>query len=517
MKKKIHKSLPSLCSSYARICLTLFMFPSLCIAQTTSQTTPFRRSSLYTFMVKSDKDSKKVDKDTEGSGNIILDVTSIFTDGKREVTTEDSIPKSELIQSVFASIEIPEQFNDHNLDLRVMDFDAIELTQEEIDNVNQETTGAKKKSSFGKMLKGVGAAVVSDVSGGTAIIDTAQSIITQLPAALKKFYLSEQVPAQLVAKWFNYSPEKHENGLHYNTLLLQERGLENASEADKELALTSSLGDAVLRDAGRELIPNTFVMALRLEYKSIKEVTAQAQNTATGIAALTSAVTGVDSDLLLLGTQLAGAAAGIVAGDGYVIQATSFLYQLDWNDELYTQFNISFADKTLEELIEADICKLKFVGKDKSSATVRSSRFTRKSESEIIRRATARAIDAVIANLQTSYEVFRTKAKIDEIDEAEGLIYAKIGLKEGIAKGDEYAVLEKNIDPETSEVVFKKVGSVKAVENQIWDNRYEAEEEMTENVEFELGEKSSLTATAFKGKTKGLHKGMYLQLEKKKK
>jgi len=152
---------------------------------------------------------------------------------------------------------------------------------------------------------------------------------------------------------------------------------------------------------------------------------------------------------------------------------------------------------------------------DQSSAGVTSSKFSKKPESALVKRATARSIDAVIAKLQSNYDVFKTKCKISNIED--GTIYAKIGLKEGLTAGDTYEVLERIIDENTQAVTFNKVGSVKVAKGEIWDNRYEAEEEMIEIQESGKGKVSTLTATAFKGKIKNAHPGMYLRLEKKRK
>ncbi|MDR1880384.1 MAG: hypothetical protein LBQ78_05575 [Tannerellaceae bacterium] len=500
----------------------LSLLPCVIEAQSQTDAIPFRRSSLYTFIVKTDKDSVRVDKAVEGSGNVILDVAGSLA-AKKEATAEDSIPKSELILNVFTAIPIPDQFNDHNLPVRVMDFDLIPVTKEEIDEANRETVGEKKTSGFGRFMKATGEASLSAVSSGTISVDTLPNINTQLPAVLKKFIASENIPARLVGKWYNYTGEKRPHpflsnvDVYYDMSLIQERGLYNASAEDKATVSGAEQGEYILKDAGKSLIPNTFVMALYLQYLRTEETLAKAQGVATGVSGVVGGVFGKGAgDLALAGTQVAGAIAGIAAGSGYSVQATSYLYQLVWDDEKRMQFE-SYLDKPIEELIASGICELQFVGKDKKSAIIRSSRFSKKPESDLVKRATARAIDAVIAKLQNEYDVFKTKAKIAKIDEENGWVYAAIGLKEGIEKGDVYAVLEATYDKATEEVSFKKVGTVKAEGKQIWDNRYEADEEIAEDLESgEIKEKPTLTATAFSGRVKNLHTGMYLQLEKKK-
>ena len=78
----------------------------------------FRRSSLYTIIVKSDKESRNVDKQQD-SGNIITELIKDNT--TKETNADDSIPKSQLILDIFTSNPIPDQFDDMNLATRVLD------------------------------------------------------------------------------------------------------------------------------------------------------------------------------------------------------------------------------------------------------------------------------------------------------------------------------------------------------------------------------------------------------------
>ena len=91
--------------------------------------------------------------------------------------------------------------------------------------------------------------------------------------------------------------------------------------------------------------------------------------------------------------------------------------------------------------------------------------------------------------LQKNYEEFRIKEPIYEIDEENGYVIAKIGLKEGVNENSKYEVLER-IETEDGTTKYKKVGEIKPVKDKIWDNRYMAFEDGAPN--------SELNGTTFK-------------------
>ena len=102
---------------------------------------------------------------------------------------------------------------------------------------------------------------------------------------------------------------------------------------------------------------------------------------------------------------------------------------------------------------------------------------------------------------------------------------AKVGMKEGISKNDEYEILEQTIDKKGN-LVWKSVGKVKAVDKKIWDNRVGAAEDFAED-QAEAQEKgkelseeanyANLGFTTFKGAKKNQdYTGYFLRLKKKK-
>lgn len=475
----------------------------------------YMRSSLYTILVKSDEQNQRLQKQIdETKTNEFMAVAKGFANTDAKKAANDSmadIPVVEIPLLKFPNIPIPSQFNDHNLALRVIDYDAIKATVTD----DEKKMYAEKKSNgkkFGAFAKGLAAATMSSQAGtsNSAMLST-DDMEDYLPAVIAKSFQGNHTAADLIGKWFGY-----ENGAwDKDVKLIQERGLQNASAEDLAKAKESGFFASNLAGKGFDLINNTYVLAVNLRFRSNQAVVAESQAMAEGVFG------GIG--------KLAGAVASAAAGEGFQVQAVTYLYKLDWNDEISTEFAEKYFDqnKSIEDLVASGLCKLSFVGKDKAGCNVRQSLFNTTPQSTLIERATARAIDNAICKLQSKHEVFRTIAPISRCDE-DGTIYAGIGLKEDLKKGDKYEVLEAIEDPETGRVTYKAVATVEPDETRIWDNRYGAAEELAEKkeeknkgaeVKDEEGvseDAANLMASAFKGKKGKDYTGYFLRLKKKK-
>ncbi|WP_026452649.1 hypothetical protein [Aequorivita capsosiphonis] len=397
--------------------LSLFLcFNFSVFSQEESSLDDYKRSSLYTFMI---------------------------SDLQQE--------HSQTIQDAFAAYPIPDKFNDHNSQLRMLP----KLVDE---NLSKKELKELQKDS-----------------------------ITQ-------FLSNKAIAKAMVAKWFNRS----ENG-GFNMELIASRGSYNASDIDIKVAKQSERGLAMIADAGEELLKNTFVVVNNFKYTNKEEVAKKA----TG---LLSAVSSTASAAGVGGVSIAADAASLgvgVMGKGYVIKTDAHLYKLVWNEEVAAIFYNDYW--TEDENIDAervaafensDIFQLEYVGTETAWADLQSTAFTKKSDTELITIATRKATDAVIAKLQRAYEVFRTKTPLLSGDP----LSAKIGLKEGLEKGDKYEVLEQIINKE-GKTEYKKVGVIKVEKKMIWDNRYLADEENPSELEY----------TTFSGSKNKYYSGMLIR------
>ena len=111
------------------------------------------------------------------------------------------------------------------------------------------------------------------------------------------------------------------------------------------------------------------------------------------------------------------------------------------------------------------------MGYEEKFTDLQSTVFTSKSEEELIKIATIKAIDASIAKLQRKFEEFRIKSPLYMGNP----LSAKIGLKEGLEAGDKFQVLEQTINSE-GKTYYKPLGVIKVDGDQIWDNCYMAGE-----------------------------------------
>ncbi|PWI30167.1 hypothetical protein DI383_06800 [Flavobacteriaceae bacterium LYZ1037] len=367
------------------------------------------------------------------------------------MVSDENKEHQEVIQNSFTNYPIPEKFNSHSLEKRT-------IPQTINDSVSKKEL---------------------DVLQQRAITD---------------FLTTNDVAKFMVAKWFNRSEE---GGFNMN--LISERGYYNATDLDVKIARNSERGTALIADAGEELINNTFVVINNFKYTNKEEVAKKANSILSAVSSVASQAGASDLSLVV-----DTAAEGVdILGKGYVIKTDSYLYQLVWNDEIASIFYNDYwtedgnIDTTrVTAFNDSNIFKLQYIGMESAWADLQSTKYTTQSEEELITVATLKASDAVIAKLQRTYEVFRTKTPLLSGDP----ITAKIGLKEGLEKGDKYEVLEQIINKE-GKTEYKQIGVIKVEKNLIWDNRFMATDENESELEY----------TTFKGSKNKYYQGMLIR------
>lgn len=507
----------------------LFSLAALAVASTSfsafaqSEDPDYLRSSLYTVLIKSNSQNQRLEEENnkEVDNLITSGIKSVAnTDAKKAANDTLGMKLTEIPAYVFVNIPIPPQFNDHNLATRIVEYDVLRqgMTEDDINAAREKLDpsgkkGLKKKSKGGAFMKGLASSALGAASGqDNSTLLQSDEVDDYGPAVVLKFITEEQVPANMVAKWFDYAPdaETHWGMDTYDqraleSLSIKEQGMENGAQ------LTAAGSKASL------LIPNTYLLATNLKFRSNQAVLAEAQ-------AMANAAGSMFGGIGQLASQAAGAVAGAAAGDGYQVQAVSYLFKLIWDEEKELQIaKMLFEDNaTLDQLIASGLAQLEFVGKEKAGARVRQSMLSDKPISSLVERASSRAVDASIAKLQEKHEEFRTIFPITSSN-ADGSINVKIGKREGVSKGDQYRILEQQEDPKTGKIVYKKIGTVKPDEKKIWNNLAGAMDEYAENQKNSDGDKDfdndavNLGYTTFTGGKKGQdYRGYYIQLEKKK-
>ena len=195
--------------------------------------------------------------------------------------------------------------------------------------------------------------------------------------------------------------------------------------------------------------------------------------------------------------------------DGYTVWVNSFLYKLKWNDSIsnlfYTNYWMDKSNVDEKKKVAFDTTSLfsmEFIGEEKASSLVLFSQIDTRPMSKIIEVATIRAIDHVFAKLQKHYDVFKPKTPLLTGEPPT----AKIGLKEGLERGDKFEVLEQRMDRKTGIVNYVQIDKITVDADLIWDNRYSLGDEPVNQGEI----KPIIDRTTFK-KGKNLSSGMLIR------
>lgn len=428
-----------------------------------------------------------------------------------------NMPYADSIKKYFVTSKIPDKFNNHNLDKRVL---------ENLPGNIPTSTSNGNPGLFGASLTGANSSSSLSTSTGILTSMTQSPYLLEYQAERKKLedeakeigvtkkkkiteYVDKRIQfdnqryqkelvdlmpqevkdqikqaekgtndiaRELVAKWFDRSPK---GGFNMN--LIKSRGNYDASVLDIAKARASKRGLTMLGDAGEDLIKNTFVLINEFKYTNKEEVAKKASGWLNAIGTVASYVPGAST----LSTVSSVAAMGVtVAGKGYIVKTKAHLYRLDWNEEVAAKFYNDFwaTDKSItpakkKAFDETDIFKLVYIGSDDSWADVQSSIFTNKTDVKLVERATIKAIDAVVVKLQKNHDEFKTKTPIYTNEP----LTAKIGLKEGLNDKSVFDVLEQQMD-ENGIPKYVNVGVIKVDTTfPIWDNRYGADVENPNN------------------------------------
>lgn len=342
------------------------------------------------------------------------------------------------IIDAFKSIPLPDKYNDHNLKLTVMKAPVLQkLSKEELEGANKD--------------------------------------------AILKMLIRNKIGGRLVEKWFN----RDKNTGAFNMNLIRERGLYDANIMDVREAVYSARGRAQLEDAGEELLNHTYVLVNDIRYAD--------KNTQKNLQGFGILIGAMAAQMVGLGQLVAET--GLAINDlvvGFKVYVTSYLFRLDWNEEVadnfYTNlwmdgFNQSEERKTLFDR-QMGCFKLTYLG----CTTIYSGETSLagiKYEKDMFRKVCTRSIDKAISELQKSFNEFKVYSPLISTDP----VFAYVGMKEGVTEKSQYEVLEVSIG-QNGKTSYVRKGIIQPIEGKIWDNRYMAE--------FEEGYDASVTGTVFK-------------------
>ena len=345
------------------------------------------------------------------------------------------------IEAAFSEMPVPDKYNDHGLGKKIFYTSENKL---KIKNLDEHTGFMVNRSSDKSRMN-----------------------------EYDHFLQNQYIASRLVAKWFH---RKKSTGV-CDMELVKERGYNNASEADKRLSAMSVRKDAVLQDAGEELIGSTFVLINDIRY-------IDRSSGSSVVGGLISAAIKTGNALHGNNTMDQKDLGDVIASyKGFNVKIKTYLYRLVWDEEISSSFYRNVytekpddAKKENFENMRGDF-SLVYLGMQESSGKDISFMGINESEPQVmVLKACRRALDENVANLQKNFEVFKIKTPLNSIDP----IKCEIGLKEGITEKSRFEVLEAIMD-DNGHVDYKRVGVIRPVKDKIWDNRFMAVEECAEN------------------------------------
>lgn len=225
----------------------------------------------------------------------------------------DDFPRKETVLKAYSEAPFPDKYNNHDIGEKSFDPKKYPVT-----DADREAAGQKKETKVGALAKGV---------ASTATAGIADENAADYPIIIGKYLKDQKIAKKVVAKWFN----RKDDG-SFDVELVGERGAYSASEMEANIAKGSARGVSSLRDAGEELLKNTFVIVTKLKFVS-NEVVASAAKVAALAAASKIAVPPAKAAAIKAAEE-----AYNIAKEGYSVWTTAYLYQLKWNEEIEATF-----------------------------------------------------------------------------------------------------------------------------------------------------------------------------------
>lgn len=316
---------------------------------------------------------------------------------------------------------------------------------------------------------------------------------------------------RIVAKWFDMHGDSLHNA-YFTPNVLESRTLYNVTSVEAEKLRYTVEGRAALKDIQTELLQHSFVLVTDMTYITAEDRAESAKVALNVLGGIFDALTGKNYGERT--AQLAGDIADSFTG--YKVFTNTYLYQLVWNDSLTNDFYERFyTDQPNTERMKAFWSKdvhysMQYLGVESSvyELTQKDGKYAQRELLELIM---ARSLDKNITALQSTHEAFRVRTPITGIEyDKKGKLMgyrAPVGMKEGVDERTEFEVLEAKVVG--SNIQYNRIATLRAVKNQIWDNRF--------NAMMEMNSDQLITGTLFKpvgAPVKDILPGMIIRLKK---
>ncbi len=264
---------------------------------------------------------------------------------------------------------------------------------------------------------------------------------------------------QVVSLWYNRKPDGT-----MDMDRVHERGRFTATDADFLLAQTSKRGNAALEEFGNRLISLSYILVLDL-----------------------NSIINVDQ-----GEES--------KNKGWTAKVTSYLYKIDFNDEVkYAFYDTWIYDDDTEEVKNQkraafNQLQIPIVPVLKKSIAISATQpkadtglglfFKPKSTDVLLKELVQKAYDESLFNLEKSLEEFKVKTALFDTNPYR----AKIGMKEGLKTDYRFFVYEYVYNEKTGQAEPKRRGVIRASsQSKIVDNRKEATGDMGTSQFYQVG------------------------------
>ena len=337
--------------------------------------------------------------------------------------------------------------------------------------------------------------------------------------AILKYINGNKIPNKLIMRWFNYNPDgfipydidNPENpDAMINMQTIFERGYYTVNAGDENISMSALKRDrdTRIKELSMKLLPFTFMTFTKLDFYENEPVARGVRNTAVVAADMAyqkALQDGTDPMMAKFWYDIAVAAADAVytsTKDGYTLRSRTWLYKLVWDENTELYFNNEVVqDPTLLET--SNRFKMEYVDCQSNTSTVIIS-ITRDFD-EIIDLTIVRNLNKVFNELQRRNDVFKVWTPLLDfyslvspsltapITVDGKTITAKIGTKEGLRGGEQFAVVDDD---------GNFYGYAIAEAGKIWDNGTETGPDAQNMYEPQVDKKGNLvTCTTFKGKS----------------
>ena len=380
------------------------------------------------------------------------------------------------ITPILKDARIPETYDDHNLSVRVINWDG-----EKYDLVLQK---------FGKP-KGLN---LDSLAQTMEIVPDPKLPIEKMSVLrvnTDMFLSNNHIASRLVDQWFNRNP--------YTGVCNMDRvnaavGLSTqAADIDMSNRLSGGIG-RVQDQVQKDLLGRTFVLVNEIHVIDHSN-RGKTWGLITGLAMTALAVATSSDGKISQSTQddIAATANLISSWKKCALKVRTQLYQLVWDDPEIEFFDNCYSDSTdyakarfFEE--NRNKFRLNYLGMAESKGGKTSFGDQEVSAVTLIKAATFRAIEDNIVDLQREFPQFRVVSPIEKVQD--NMVYVPIGTREGVNSDSKYEVVEPEVK-EDGTVTYKHICNLKPKSNEIWNNKFEAA-----NVDG-TDKNTKLTATTF--------------------